>query len=327
MKLCQWTAAFVLLLACPRLMAEEAQPAGATNDPNAFTIIALPDTQVYSKKFPEIFRAQTEWIKANKDALNIACVVHEGDITGGSSDAEWQAADAAMRVLDGVVPYCLAMGNHDYGGPKPRNAAAFNKYFGPDRFQDQPWYGGHFEKGNENAWYTFRAAGMDFLVLCLEFGPRDKVLEWAGKIVAEHKDRRVIVVTHCYAYSDDTRVGKGDKWNPHDYGWPCNDGDELWEKFGRKHPNIFLVLSGHILNDGAGRLTSVGDNGNRVHELLANYQTKGRSGLLRILTFLPASNRIEVRTYSPVTKTYLDDGQNRFELDYPMAPAAVSSQK
>jgi len=48
---------------------------------------------------------------------------------------------------------------------------------------------------------------MKFIVICLEFGPRDTVLEWANKIVSEHKDRKAIVVTHNYMYSDDTRVG------------------------------------------------------------------------------------------------------------------------
>ena len=286
-----------------------------------FSIIALPDTQVYSQNEPEVFYRQTAWIREQKDALNIAAVVHEGDITNRCTEAEWQVADKAMGTLDGVVPYCLVMGNHDIPGDgKSRDTALFNQYFGAERFRDKPWYGGHYGTGNENAYYRVRAAGMDFLIVCLEFGPRDEVLAWAGSIISRYRKDRAIIVTHSYMYSDDTRVGEGDRHNPHLYKTGKNDGEEMWEKLVRKHPNIFLVLSGHILNDGTGRLTSTGDHGNAVHQVLANYQMrkKGDNGWLRILRFVPSENRIEVSTYSPVLGRYLEDGENKFTLDYAM---------
>ena len=37
---------------------------------------------------------------------------------------------------------------------------------------------------------------------------RDEVLAWAGKLCEKHKDRRVIIDTHCYTYYDNTRVGE-----------------------------------------------------------------------------------------------------------------------
>ncbi|MDQ7781004.1 MAG: metallophosphoesterase, partial [Planctomycetota bacterium] len=243
-----------------------------------------------------------------------------GDITNACTRQEWDNANRAMRVLDGVVPYFMVMGNHDYAACKPagRDSTLFNECFGSHWFSKLSWYGGHFGEGNENAFYTFRAGGMDFLVVCLEFGPRDEVLQWADEIVAKNKTRRTIVVTHCYMYSDDTRVGAGDSANPHAY--KCtNDGDELWEKFVKKHENIFLVLSGHILNDGTGRMTSTGDHGNKVHQVLANYQMRdGGDGWLRIMKFLPSEDRIVVSTYSPLTKQHATDEENDFRLEYEM---------
>lgn len=286
-----------------------------------FSIIVLPDTQIYSKVHPEILIEQTKWIKEQKDNLNIACVVQEGDITDGNTEKEWDNAVQAMHILDGILPYCMVMGNHDYGagGPAARNSTLFNKYFGTQRFRKESWYGGNFGDGNENAYYTIRAGGMDFLIVCLEFGPRNEVLEWANKVINDHGNYRTIIATHCYTYSDDTRVGDGDKWNPHTY--KCsNDGEEMWEKLVKKHSNIFLVLSGHILNDGLGRLTSTGNHGNKVHQILSNYQmkAKGGNGWLRIMKFVPAEDKIVVTTYSPVTKEYSNDPENQFELDYPM---------
>jgi hypothetical protein len=284
-----------------------------------FTIVVLPDTQNYASHYPTTFIEQLTWIKEEKKARNIVCVIHEGDITNESSDKEWEVADKAMSLIDGVVPYCMVMGNHDYpGGPATRNSSQFNKHFGSQRFEKEPWYGGHFGEGNENAFYLVRAEGIDFLVLCLEFGPRDKVLEWANRVVSEHKHYRTIVVTHCYTYSDDTRVGKGDEWNPRAVYGCDNDGDDMWDKFVKKHSNIFLVLSGHILNDGLGRLTSVGDKENKIHQILANYQMKpnGGDGWLRIMEFIPKEKKIVVRTYSPTLRRYAEDADNHFELEY-----------
>ena len=307
-------AACLILLGCTSL---------ARQSPGKpFTFVVLPDTQFYSLRYPDIFAKQLTWVKEQKEARNIACVIHEGDITDGSTEKEWKVADQAMSVIDGVVPYCMVMGNHDYGKSDPahRNAARFNKHFGIQRFEKQPWYGGHFGEGNENAFYLIRVEGMDFLILCLEFGPRDEVLEWANRVVAEHKHHRVIVVTHCYMYLDGTRVGKGDKWNPHDYGVKGNDGDEIWEKFASKHKNIFLVLSGHIVNEGHGRLASIGSNGNKVDQILADYQEmeNGGNGWLRIMEFRPAENKIVVTTYSPFMSQYAEDPENRFEIEYSM---------
>lgn len=286
---------------------------------DAFSIIALPDTQVYSRLYPDLFLAQTEWIKQNVEALKIACVVHEGDITDRNSIPEWEAADRAMSVLDGVVPYCMALGNHDLapgGNAAVRDAEHFNHYFGTQRFENYAWYGGHFEEGNENAYYLIDTPTINLLVLCLEFGPRDETLAWATEIVRKHPDRRAILVTHCYMYSDETRVGEGDDWNPHDYGVKGNDGEEIWENLIRENKEFFLVLSGHILHDGLGRLTSTGAHHQTVHQVLANYQMKEQGGnaRLRIITFLPSAGKIVFNTYSPVLGHFETDPQNQFEL-------------
>ncbi len=176
--------------------------------PKPFTLIVLPDTQRYALLFPNIYARQTAWIKEQQKAHNIVGVLHEGDITDKSSAQEWATAEQAMRTLDGVVPYCLVMGNHDFDpGSKPaqRSASRFNQHFGSQRFEKYPWYGGHYGTGNENAYYLLHVDKSDFLILCLEFGPRDEVLAWANQIVAAHPRHHTIVLTHCYTSATDTR--------------------------------------------------------------------------------------------------------------------------
>src|SRR5688572_12658383 len=58
----------------------------------SFTVAVLPDTQHYSETYPATFRAQTEYVAANRKARNIACVLHLGDITNRNTVAEWENA-------------------------------------------------------------------------------------------------------------------------------------------------------------------------------------------------------------------------------------------
>jgi len=310
--------------------------------PESFTIIVLPDTQVYSEAFPDIFKSQTRWIVDNKDRLNIVFVAHEGDITNCNCPEQWTRAKESMSLLDGVTPYSMCLGNHDIGtgGNADNRTTMINNYFPLADFESKAWFGGHMGNLYNNHYCYFQAGETKFMCVTLEFGPRDKTLEWAGEIIKNHPDRQVIILTHCYMNYDNTRVGTEDPHNPHLYPVNkislANDGEQMWNKLVKKHENIFLVLSGHIVlkpgmlgypEDGAGkpiaaagRLISLGNHGNTVHQVLANYQDleNGGNGWLRTMKFIPAENKIEVKTYSPYLDTYMQDSDNQFKLHYNM---------
>ncbi len=276
--------------------------------------------------------SQTEWVRARKDQDNIVFVVHVGDIVNDSDEEyQWVNADAGVSILDGVVPYVLAVGNHDMASngavhDRRESVKHFDAYFPANRYEGETWYGGRMGERNENSVSYFRAGGMDFMVMTLEFGPRDEVLEWANEIVSTHKDKRVIISTHSYMYSDDTRVGRKDGWSPRRFriSYCDNVGEEIWDELVKLHPNVFLVVSGHSLDDGAGRLTSTGIQGNLVHQLVGNYQMlpEGGEGWLRVMKFVPAENKIYVTTYSPLLDKYMTDPENSFVLDYAMSQAS-----
>lgn len=297
-------------------------PRAGARDDDWFSIVALPDTQYYSESHPEIFTAQTRWIRRNVEDWRIAMVLHEGDITNRNNDEQWRNADLSCRLLDGKVPYAMAAGNHDMGpggSARNRDLRLYRKTFPKDRFDCQPGWGDRFGEGMENHFRTFRACGMDFLVVVLEFGPRDEALDWANDVVSQHPQHRAIVVTHSYMSCDDTRVHDIPA-SPRRYGCGGNDGEEMWQKLVRKHPNLFLVLSGHVLGDGLGRRTDRADDGHAVHQVLANYQMKerGGNGWMRVMRFFPAEGRIDFTTWSPFLKESAIDEQNRFALDYEM---------
>jgi hypothetical protein len=276
-----------------------------------FSVVVLPDTQNYAEKFPDTYMAQTQWIRDNVEKENIKFVMHLGDIVQNHNEFEqqWQVADRAHQLLDGVVPYSMLPGNHDLESKDKvlsRETTFYNKYFGPQRFADCPWYGGHWGETNDNNFCTFEAGGMKFLVISLEYAPRDEVLAWATGVAAAHPDHRVLVATHCYMRpaERDSKTG----------GPLGNSGDGIWEKFVRRSPNVFLVTSGHVL--GVGRQVSTNDAGLPVHETLGN-------GWLRIMRFVPSENKIEIRAYSPLLDETMESDGHTFNLDYDMTPQAA----
>lgn len=301
----------------------------------AFTIAVLPDTQNYSQSYPETFAAQTQWIVEQRERRNIACVLHLGDITNHNTPDQWDNAVAAMSKLDGEVPYFMAVGNHDYSdnGRCTDRTTLFNDYFPLAKFQDQPTFGGVYDgepDRMENSYHLFSARGRDFLVISLEFGPRNDVVRWAGEIAAAHQDRLAILITHAYMYFDDTRYdwekyGGKQSWNPHAYGVAkatdddVNDGEQLWQKLVSRHENFILTLNGHVLRDGLGRVTTSGASGRNVTQMLVNYQMrpKGGDGWLRLLEVRSDGTTIQTYDYSPLRRQMNRSEQNEFTITVP----------
>lgn len=327
---------FILMIGMMFFYFQESTQTKASS--SAFKIAILPDTQIYAESYPNIFNAQTQWIADNSQAQNIMFVLHEGDITNKNSTTQWQVAQNAMRKLDGVVPYSVVPGNHDIGtngSSDTRNTTLYNTYFPVSHYSGTSTFGGVYTAEPtkyDNNYHTFSAGGTNWLVLSLEFGPRDPVLDWANQVVSSHPNHRVIVVTHTYMFYDETRHNAGHSWNPHSYGLASgsggvNDGEEMWNKFVKLHPNISFVLNGHVLDDGEGRRVSIGDHGNKVYQMLSNYQmqTNGGNGYLRLLEIDPGNGTVKASSYSPYLNQYKTDWQNDFlytnvELGTPAAP-------
>lgn len=298
-------------------------------EPGAWTIVVLPDTQVYAASYPELFKDQARWIIENRERRNIKYVLHLGDITNNNTTNQWDNARAAMSMLDGVVPYAFVPGNHDYGpnGGTADRGTYLNDYFPASNYTNWPTLGGLMESNRmDNSYHLFTAGGVDWLVLALEFGPRNATVDWARSVLTNYPSRKVILITHAYLYNDDTRYDWAVKlgaqqWNPHAYAVGSspegvNDGEELWQKLVKTHPNFVMVLNGHVLNDGLGRLASTNDFGQVVHQMLVNYQmwTEGGEAFLRLLEFSPDGRRVQAKAYSPYLGTYKTDPQNNFTL-------------
>jgi len=138
----------------------------------------------------------------------------------------------------------------------------------------------------------------------------DPAIAWAIQVLAKHSSRAAIVSTHSYLHGLDG-IGRE------------KSAENVWNKLIRSHPQIFMVLCGHITDAVEYHQISVNDAGNKVLEMLADYQKRdhGGDGWLRLIRIVPASHEIQVRTYSPVLDKWETDADSQF-----VAPLVLPAQ-
>jgi hypothetical protein len=281
------------------------QAAPPTMSHENFTIIALPDTQLYSANIngvgAAIFDNQTRWIVNNAESMNIVFVTHEGDIVDSyGTMSQWNNANHSLSLLDGFVPWAVLPGTHD---GNPSNLANYETYFGYTRFNSKTWYGGAYQNNNANSYEFFSGGEDDYLIFHFQQSADDNVLAWANTTIENYPHGKVIVTTHDYMNIDGSR---------------STTGDRMWQNFVAPHSDqIFLILCGHNHAE-VSRTDTV--NGHSIYQLLADYQEKenGGDGWLRTLEFHPLENKVYVKTYSPYLNSYEHDADSEFTLEYNM---------
>ena len=289
-----------------------------------YSIVIIPDTQHYAcYDYPEMHEQMMQWLVDNAEKENIQFALHVGDFTNCDAAYEWERARKAMSILDGVIPYYMVVGNHDYPLISSiRDAGLYNRFFPYDKFSKWETFGGAFEEGKmDNVYFYENMGGVDYLIICLEFGPRADVMAWAEDLVVSHPNHKVIMVTHSYLCSDGTHASKdtdcvceGSSYGYADrFGNTVVDGDQMWKDFVSKHENILFTFNGH--DDGMYVRIDEGVNGNKVYQFLVDSQSTGTGGdgLMCILRFRE-DGTVTSSYYSPLKdQYYMTDCQ--FELD------------
>lgn len=150
------------------------------------------------------------------------------------------------------------------------------------------------------------------MVISFEYGRYgDAILDWARDAMTANPTRRVIVLTH-YAGQDVADVN----------ATTCPfgaQGQAIYTGL-RTNANFFLMMSGHVFNDGGeGRRTDT-YNGHSVRTLVSDYQGRfnGGNGLMRLMYFSPSKNLVSVKTFSPYTGNYETDANSQFSFSYDM---------
>ena len=290
-----------------------------------FSIAVIPDTQRYRElkttAQPDstmpvtnpTFKAYAGWVAANLKRQRIVFVTHVGDIVDINNREQWTVARKHMDLLHGKVPYGISVGNHDM--TPAGDSSLFQKFFPAKRYAKFDWYGGCYKKAsgnqsvsgnNANSYQLFSAGGMDFIFLHLECNAPDDVLAWVDGVLQKHSNRRAIITSHMgLGPRDRPKVAqdyfdapKGRMRWKKCHGERGNTPQQMWDKCFRKHANLFMICCGDQSRTQALHQAVRGDHGNVVHEVLSDYGSNG----MRIMRFIPGKNRIEVRTWNPLTK-------------------------
>ncbi len=283
----------------------------------AFSIAVVGDIQALSRYKPDNLHYIYDYILENKDSKNIKFVAGLGDITDTDATAEWEAAVPQIKRLDGILPYTFVRGNHD-------SVRKINWYFDTEDYIDT--FDGFCKDKIQNSWFEFSVGDLRYLVLTLDYGAKDEILEWANEIIDAYPDHNVIITTHSYLHPDGTTNDAIDKETQ-----PCappsanvgyNDGIDFWNKLINKHDNVTMVLCGHeTLGDDLVVTQTVTDNGNVVTQMLCDPQTSdpryfndGGAGIVTMLYFSEDGKTVQVEHYSTIQQKYLLD-VNQFTLD------------
>jgi hypothetical protein len=307
----------------------------ATAMAGPFKIAVLPDTQYYSKSYPEIFNSQTQWIVDHAEAQNIRFVTHLGDIVNnyGDDPNQWLNANAAIGILDGNpalypqkrVPYSVSMGNHDmhtmedkYGG-----YAEYLYFFGSHRYAGCSWYGGSNRSGASH-YQVFQAGGRQWLHLNMEVFPDDEALKWAQDVLEAYPDLPAIYSTHAYISSKEDPNTMIPSFSTVAYNTVASNGGlGQWSKLIYNNDQIFLVLNGHHGSlddegelDGESLLISQNAWGRDVIQMCMDYQKyeNGGNGWMRLLELDDVNNQLNVRTYSPYLNQEKTESTSQFSL-------------
>lgn len=295
-------------------------------------VVVLSDTQFMTGHQPDLFKTQIDHIIDARPDL----VLHMGDIVDGDMGlgrgwygANWPVVTPQyQRLTTAGIPWAVVAGNHDYATILNRDLSPMNAALSLPAWMT-PYQSGHIE----NAWGLITLAGRQWLIMCLEFGPRTAVMAWAASVIAAHPATPVVLATHAFQFWDGTRFdwpvyGASQYGNPIEYGITpsegCYDAEMMWQSMILPHSNIRLVLSGHtdIIQAGSRRirlLTDTRPDGTKCQQLWLNYQVEDPLGgsWLTHVEFDEVNQRISFDGWSPFWKVPYPDTQSHISMVMP----------
>ena len=297
-----------------------------------YSFVAFGDMQSMTwtdnKQGTTYVKSVFDWIINNKDSRNIEYVFGLGDtidtLTTYSTNVieangktqnvnEWIVASTQIHRLDGVIPYSIIRGNHDDEG-------GYHKYICTEDYKNQ-MTGFYYDSskpatlGNSmsNSYRKIIIGGQKYLMLSLDYHADDAVIEWANNVVAANPSYRVIASVHVYLngsgnsflgfFNED--VGSSNVDNT-ELVYRSFSGEYFWDNLFSKHANMFMVLCGHDALTNPVHNTRIGDNGNKVIELLIDtskydveFDNCYGATFAMVLNFREDTNELQLEYLSP----------------------------
>lgn len=303
-----------------------------TFDTKDYTLAVVPDIQCITQGYPAMVGTLTDYLVANANSKKIGATLTVGDLTNGvhsgvkTFDQQYSTIRKEFSKLNGVMPYVFVPGNHDYDDEckTNQNLTYFNKYLKIDEISKwQEWGGSYSSNSVVNAYYLMEFGGVKYIIFGLDFGPSDDVLEWCCEVTERYPDRRLIVCTHNILEGDGMMTNPTTGSAAQAYGFSkyvdVNSPQEMWDKWLKKYPNVFMTFCGHVISDDIQINQMVGDNGNVVSHFLVNGQgllmNCGEESLVALLTF-DEKNQVLYFNYYSTVQDKLYDFQNQFVYSF-----------
>ncbi|MBR2988189.1 MAG: metallophosphoesterase, partial [Clostridia bacterium] len=369
------TGAFGTAFASNAPLVDKSQVEVPSEDEYAYSIMIMGDPQYMTicdyQNGTNYTDRYYSWIAENASKLKTKFLVGVGDIVHNDTEREFRdVVKPALAKFDTVgLPYALVRGNHD------NRAYWYDKYIGGEsQYMKQDTIVSYYANPDDderlystkarNTAHEYIVGETKYLVICLDFGAQDPVLEWANSVVGDSKyaNHNVFVTTHGYMsgsgeYLDgiggdspsryDESFDNPEKTVPNPFknkpelgervtykynakvnpDESFNDGDDIWDKFVRKHANIRAVFCGHVYANEIVNTQNVGDHGNVVQEFVINPQVwdddgkddgaagyaDSLTGTIAILYCSEDGQAITVRNYSVLKDKYLGE-ESQFDV-------------
>jgi len=323
LKKAGWRDEGVKFYAAPSTFSEVAAPGSGTGSPDggdsAFTIAVMPDTQLEVVRPSDTrLRDRSVWLVENQRLLNLAFVVHTGDVVDADTPRheQYERAKSGLAPLQAAgIPMIAALGNRDTeitcsdsarcSDPavehELRDTSVYNHYFTTKDFTGVK---GQFEKGKlDNEYAVYEAGKADWLGLTLEFRPRPEAVRWANDVVAAHPHANVIVATHSYL------TAKGEIMQTNG-GYGSTSPQYLFDNLIKRHENIKMVLSGHT--GAVAHRVDKGIHGNTIYSFLQAIHDP-KHNPTRLIQVDTAAKTLQTRIYSPDTDRITPDSEVSFK--------------
>lgn len=300
-------------------------------DVQDYSFSVVGDVQEWARSYPASINSVVNWALEHKEDRKIANISFLGDLTDGyGSDSEdtirymWRNVSTPLMGIGDRLALNVIPGNHDYKSDSLyRDLTIFNEYFKYDEISSRSNFGGAFEVGqSQNYWTRQVIDGIPYLFLMLEMGCPPDAMEWFTQVIEAHPNHRVVVMTHAFLN------GNGDMYYDEQYlspvwyyerrGYPATGVYTMWEEYLAKYDNLFMILCGHSGRDTIAYRELVGEKGNTVMvfridpSFIANFSF---DPLMALFQFNESTQTLYLNYFS-TDKNMLYNTQNQMIISY-----------
>lgn len=289
-----------------------------------YNIVLIPDTQNTVEFRPDVMDAAIDGLIDSADELNVAGVVHLGDVVDDNNDdAQYVSArDAFYRLPDAGVKFLIQMGNHDGWTSGTHNY--YNSFSGKSTAWTRrtSWYLTQSPNGDGNSSYMFlRAGSYNYLIISLScsgsgsgsnnntaWNSEDE--EWLRSVLEEYPNCPTIVTTHDLQNCSDTQPSSIKL---------SSQGSKLWDIV-KDYDQVFMLVGGHSHGSGVETLTNT--SGKQVISILTDLQFayNGGNGWFRYLEFDESADKIYYSIYSPYAASLDESEKTFFDVNFLTGP-------